>query len=382
MTIKYCEKCVTPNTRPRIEFDKEGVCNACRHEEWKDTVDWEKKREELRKLTAQYRNKNNYDCIIPVSGGKDSHYQVWYLKEFLGLNPLCVTFAPSIPNKLGQQNLRNLIEEFNVDHVMITPNPIIHANLCDKMLEQHGNIFIPWVQGIFSAVTQEAIRRKIPLIIYGENGEAEYGGSTKLKALSNKGIAERIRTARSNWRPPEEWHKYGYLKENLLPYIMPSQAEQKRAGIRRIYLGDYDRWNTAKHLELAYKWDFKDRKDRSPATYTTGASIDDDIDQIYMWFMWLKFGIGRASKSASPDIREKTITRKKGIRMAKLYDHEFPWETFHTVLQYICMTEGEFWKIAKRFVNPKVWKKVGKDKWQHRNTIHGEDRFLELPVKR
>ena len=411
--IQYCKRCVTPNTRPRIEFDEKGVCNACRFADHKKTINWKAKEKELKKLVEKFKTKDGYDCIVPVSGGKDSHFQTYYAKKVLGLNPLCVTFMPSMPTEAGNKNRRNLVEKLGVDHISITPDPETHRKLCKIMLVEHGNPFMAWIQGIFSGVTQVAVEKKIPLMFYGENGEAEYGGSTKGKASqsieSSEGVKLRVKSSRPNWKDPENWHEYGIPKNKLIPYIEPNDDEKKKVGVRRLFLGDYVPWNNNHNLHVALNivggFNLLDR--RTVGTYTHGTSIDDDIDEIYLWLIWPKFGFHRASKSASPDIREGKLTRERAVELVRMYDGEFPWYIFDKVLEYLQMTEGEFWDVIKRFIGDKdnikreeeeaikrgipkedipnripAWIKIGKNKWKHAGTVHGEERILEIPLKR
>ena len=409
MSIKYCKKCVTPNTRPRIEFDEEGVCNGCRYAEQKKKTDWDAKAKEIQELVDQYKGKSKYDCIVPVSGGKDSHFQAYYAKNTLKLNPLCVTFMPAMPTDIGNRNRRNLVERIGVDHIAITPDPQVHRKLSRIMFKEHGNAFIPWIQGIYSGVTQIAVEKNIPLLLYGENGEAEYGGTTQSKSLSREGVELRVRSNRPNWKEPKYWHEYGVPKNSLTPYIDPDKEEFERVGIRRVFLGDYVPWNGNQNLYVALNviGGFNMLERRTIGTYTHGSSIDDDIDEIYLWFLWVKFGFGRASKSASPDIREGKITREKAIELVRLYDGEFPWYVFDNILEYMDMTEDEFWEVTKKFVGDKenlerereearkagipedmlpnripAWEKIGEGKWKHSGTIHGEERILEIPMKR
>lgn len=411
--MRYCKKCVTPDTRPRIEFDEGDVCNAYRYAEQKKKNDWDAKARELKKIVEIYKSKNaGYDSIVPVSGGKDSHYQAYYAKNVLGLNPLCVTFMPSMPTEIGNKNRRNLIEKIGVDHITVTPNPEVHRKLCRIMFKEHGNPFLPWIQGIYSAVTQIAVEKKIPLILYGENGEAEYGGATQSKAaksLDDGGIELRVKSDRHNWKDPRNWHQYGIPKKYLIPYIEPPLKVQRAIGIKRLFIGDYVPWNNNHNLYFALNviGGFNLLERRTVGTYTHGASIDDDIDEIYLWFLWVKFGFGRATKSASPDIREGKLKRENAIELVRMYDGEFPWYIFNNVLNYLEMTEEEFWEITKKFVGdqenierekqealgmaipekeiPKrvlAWKKIKDGRWRHVGTIHGEERILEIPPKK
>lgn len=412
-TIRYCKKCATPNTRPRIFFNSEGVCNACSYAIQKKDVDWENRYKELLKIIDPYRTNDSskYDCVIAVSGGKDSHFMAYYIKNKLKMNPLCVTFAPSMPVDVGEKNRRNLIEKIGVDHLLITPNPQTHAKLCRVMLEEHGNIFLPWIQGIFSSVTKIAVEKEIPLIFYGEDGEAEYGGKTENNngSFTEDGIRLRVRSSRPNWKDPKNWYQYGFDKKELIPYISPPDEVVQEAGVKRLFLGNFVPWNNNQNLYYAMNviggFNVLDR--RTVGTYTHGVSIDDYIDDFYLWFMWPKFGFGRATKSASPDIREGKLTRENAINLIKKYDGEFPWYCFDKVLEYLYMTQEEFFNVVKKFISDKdniererdialesgissdeipnkipAWIKVEENKWKHVGTIHGEERFLEIPMKR
>jgi N-acetyl sugar amidotransferase len=412
-TVQYCKKCVTPNTRPRIEFDSEGVCNACRYAETKRQTDWNAKHRELVETVEKYRNKDgtNYDCVIAASGGKDSHFIAYYVKNILKMNPLCVTFSPSMPVDVGEKNRRNMVEKIGVDHMLITPNPKVHAQLCKIMLKEHGNVFLPWIQGIFSSVTKVAVEKNIPLIFYGEDGEAEYGGTTENNRgnFTESGIRLRVRSSRPNWKNPENWDQYGFSKKDLIPYISPSDEEVEKVGIKRMFLGSFIPWNNNQNLHYAMNviggFTVLDR--RTTGTYTHGISIDDYIDDIYLWFLWPKFGFARATKSASPDIREGKLTRDKAIELIRKYDGEFPWYCFDKVLEYLDMSEDEFWGVVRNFMGDKdnierekeqaidsgmsqgdipnripAWIKIGENRWKHAGTIHGEERILELPLKR
>ncbi len=381
--MKYCKLCVTPDTRPRIEFDEEGVCNACRYAEQKAKTDWDAKLEELKDIAKDFKNPSGYDCIVAVSGGKDSHYQAWFVKNVLKLNPLCVTFAPAMPNEIGQKNLRNLITKIGVDHLYITPNPDYHKKLSRAMFLEHGNCFLPWTQGVYAAVARVAVEKKIPLIIYGENGEEEYGGTTKSKKLDKPGVKLRVKSNRPDWTNPRKWDRYGVPKSALVPYIEPSQREFDEVGLKRIFLGDYINWQTNKHLYYAMNviGGFEILDEPTNCTYTRGATMDDDIDEVYIWFLWVKYGLARANKSASPDIREGMLSREDAIEMIKRLDVQFPSEALGKVLEYMDVSVDEFWDTVEKFIGKEAWKKVGDRVWKHRNTIHGEERYLRIPKK-
>jgi N-acetyl sugar amidotransferase len=405
--IQYCKKCVTPNTRPRINFNEEGVCNACLFAEKKKQSDWEAKEQALKNLVAEcisQAKERQYDCVIPVSGGKDSHYQTYYAKNLLLLNPLCVTFTPFMPTEVGKKNLRNLIEAVGVDHISITPNPQIYAKLTRIMLEEHGDPFKPFLYGVFSGAARVAAEKKVPLFLYGENGETEYGGSEDglYMKLDTKGVHARIQSDRAKFKTPEEWVAYEIPLRQLTPFLEPPPEQIQN--VRRIFMADYLPWNNNHHLHVALNviGGFTLSETRTCGTYTHGSGIDDYLDEIYLWLTWPKFGYGRSTKYAAKDIREGKLTRERAKELIRLYDGEFPWHMFEMMLELLDMTESDFWAVVERHIgdeqniqreweevgNPhlpkkvQAWEKIGPYRWRHLNPIHGGERILELPLKR
>ncbi len=173
--LKYCTRCVMPHTKPDLHLDGDGVCNACRSYERRQHVDWDQRRDELVRILDKHRSKNgNWDCIIPVSGGKDSTYQVVRIKQ-LGFNPLCVTATTCDLSPIGEFNIENL-KRLGVDHIAFSPNPLARAKLNRIGLTEVGDISWPEHVGIFTIPVQLAVKFQIPLIIWGENSQNEYGG--------------------------------------------------------------------------------------------------------------------------------------------------------------------------------------------------------------
>ena len=404
--MKWCTKCTTPNTRPRIEFDAHGVCNACT---WgldgKKNIDWKLKEQELQDLIAdrlREAGKRNYDVLIPVSGGKDSHYQVWYAKNKLKLRVLAVNIEPLLPTKIGLQNRDNIAKAIGVDMLVMKNNPQVYAKLTREMFIEHGNPYIPFLYALFSGAARIAQEKNIPLFMYGENGETEYGGSTSelFSKLDNEGIHARIIGNRPTCLRPEHWSEaYGIPKSDLLPYLDLDTS----ADVYRFFLADFIPWNNNEHLHYALNviGGFKLAKERTTGSYTHGYGTDDRLDELYLWFLWVKFGFHRSAKYAAKDIREGKLTREKACELVRLYDGEFPWESFDAVLNVLNMQEDEFWNVARRFVgdeenlrrealeaghNPEditpAWEKIGENTWRHLAPIHGEQRILQIPMPR
>jgi N-acetyl sugar amidotransferase len=406
-TIQHCKNCHTPNTRPRITFSAEGICNACTFAERKKDVDWEAKEQEFRDKVSGILERapdRQYDCIVPVSGGKDSHYQAYFAKNILGLKALCVTFTPLMPSDLGQKNLRNLIEKVGVDHIAVNANPQVYAKLSRIMLEEHGDPFKPFLYGLFSGCAQIAVEKNIPLFFYGENGETEYGGSEDetFSKLDTEGVHARVRSDRANFLTPDQWTQYGFSEFDLRMFQEP--PAEKMANIDRLFMADYVPWNNNHHLHVALNviGGFTLSETRTCGTYTHGSGIDDELDEIYLWMTWPKFGYGRATKYASKDIREGKLTMERAKELIRLYDGEFPWHMFDRMLEVMDMHEDDFWQVVRNHIGdeenierdwqalgrpnepkrPVAWEKTGDDRWRLLATTHGEERLLELPLQR
>jgi N-acetyl sugar amidotransferase len=411
-TIEYCTHCVTPNSRPRIEFDDKGVCNACKHaEKYKKIANWDEREEELRERIKRNLDRvpdREYDCILGVSGGKNSTFQAWYLKNKLGLNVLAMTFTPLMPTPTGVHNLRSLLEKVGVDHISINANTHVYAKLTKINTLEHGDPFKPWFYGVWSGGARVAEQKKIPLLFMGENGETEHGGSLKKEwndLNSKEGISKRIRSDRLFFKTPEEWVDYGFTLAELRPYLEP----RVRGTVDRINLAEYVPWNNNQHTHFALNilGGFKLSKERTYGAYTHSQGLDDWIDDLYFWLMYPKFGFTRANKYASVDVREGKLTRDKAVELTRLYDGEFPWSSFDMSLKVLDMEEDEFWEATKKFVADKenlekerqaaldagvpesevpdkviVWEKIGTNKWRMIKTVHGEERILEIPLPR
>ena len=175
-TVRYCAQCLMPDTRPRIRFDEEGVCNACRHAEAKARTDWAARRKEFLELIEPFRSTDgSWDCVVPWSGGKDSSTVAYRLKQEFRMNPLLVTFSPILPNEIGQQNRESLIR-LGFDHLLFRPNQDVHRRLARRFFIERGNLKVAWDAGINAIPVQVALKFGIKLIFYAEHGESEYGG--------------------------------------------------------------------------------------------------------------------------------------------------------------------------------------------------------------
>ena len=362
--IKYCRHCVYPETKPDLSLDENGICDACRFVDVKDTTNWDLRRKELTEIFEKFKNKDgsNYDCVIPVSGGKDSTFQAYVVKEEFGLNPLCVSYHLPEFTDLGRKNLENL-KKLGVDCLEFTPNPEICKKMQKIALIEFGDAQWPEHFGIFTVPVQVAVRYNIPLIVWGENSQAEYGGP--LKDMENKYLdskwceqyGTRVGGQSNSFVGPEVMLKHGIDRKFLNPYIYPSDEEIKQVGVTGIFLGSFIRWNIKEQLKKVRDLGFTLHDGPSEGTFTNYENLDNKIQGIHDYFKWLKFGYGRASDSGSIQIRLKQISREDGMRLVKQHEGKLPEKFLDEFLDQWEMSREEFLDICDKFTNKELFKK-------------------------
>ena len=365
--VKYCKKCLMPTSRPRIVFDKEGVCNACLHAKNKyKNIDWEARKKEFLKLVEPYRSKHGeWDCIVPWSGGKDSSTIAYRLKFEFGMNPLLVTFSPQVLNEVGQYNREQMIQ-LGFDHYFFRPNQKIHRHLARRFFIERGDQKIPWTAGINAIPVQVAVKYKIPLVFYAEHGESEYGG----KVLSEEHQKMRDFTEVVEHQigdDPRNWVDDVVTEKDLNPYLWPPVEEIKKVGAKIMYFGFFFKWSMLNNYNfIKTKIDFKTHPGgRTPGTVTNYDSIDDKSDNLYYYMQYIKFGFGRAIRDISRMIQNNQISREEGLKLAKKYDGEYTEEDLKEMLEYLNLKRKEFEEVVDKHRNPEIWKKEN-GKWKLR----------------
>ena len=371
--VQFCKTCVISNQRPNsaveyehnkeskkstINFNEEGICDACRVAQRKhNTIDWNSREKELMALCDKYRSKDgSYDCLVPGSGGKDSVYAAHVLKYKYGMHPLTVTWAPHMYTPWGWKNFQAWIHA-GFSNYLLTPNGQAHRLLTRLAVENLFHPFQPFMIGQKAYAPKMALMHNIKLVIYGEN-EAEYGNPI--------GDNE---TARRDWKYftsddkskiflvgtsiQELKEDYGVLESDLEEYLPanPQQIEEK--GVEVHYLGYYLKW----HPQSCYYYavdnvGFQASPERTPGTYSKYNSIDDKIDDFHYFTTLVKFGIGRATYDASQESRSGDITREEGVALVKRFDQEFPERFAEEIFKYLSINPEEFPQASKMFEQP------------------------------
>jgi len=343
--MKYCSRCLYPDTKPELQFDENGVCSACNYTELKEKTDWITKEKDFKEILDKFRskNKNNYDCIIPVSGGKDSTFQTYTIKEKYGLNPLVVNLHPLDQTDIGRKNLENL-KKLGVDCIEFTPNPTVYSKLAKFGLTELGDFQWPEHIGIFTIPVQIAVKFQIPLIIWGETPE-EYGVATEKHHVTY--FLDKIN--------PLDMTKHGFKKEELIPYIYPSSDEIKKIGVTGIFLGSYIKWDIFKQLEIVKGLGFSENDEIKEGTYDKWENLDVYFTVFHDYFKFLKYGFGRTTDHVSIEIRHDRMTREKGKELIKKYEGKIPTKFLKEFLDAANITEDEFHEICDKFTNKEIF---------------------------
>ncbi len=378
--VKFCKKCVISNQRPSsvvethnfkdsphptIAFDKDGVCDACNYAYLKqEVINWKEREKELKKLLNKYRSRDgSWDCIVPGSGGKDSVLASGLLKYKYGMHPLTVTWPPHIYTEVGWNNFQKWIAA-GFDNISFSPNGHVHRILTRLAFLNLGHPFQPFIIGQKNMPLNLAVKYKIPLIFYGEP-EAEYGNKKEEAASSVKKMPIGSVEKYFGGVHIDELRKYGIAKSDLQPYLLPSKKDFDDCRVDFRYLGYYIKWIPQEAYYYSVKHTgFEPNPDgRTEGTYSKYNSIDDKMDGFHYYTIYTKFGIGRASYEASQEIRSGHLTREEGVALVHRYDGEFPKKYFKEVLDYMNITEKQFWETIDNFRPPHLWEKH-KGKWR------------------
>lgn len=372
--VKYCKKCTISNQRPRITFDEEGICSACKFAEFKkEKINWQEREEELKTMLDKYRKNNGeYDVVVPCSGGKDAAYIAHELKHRYGMNPLTVTWAPHIYTEIGFKNIHQMTRVGDLANITVTPPGKTHRKLTKLSFEILGDNFQPFIYGQTNLPLQVAVNYKIPLIMYGENGEVEYGGDMKNAFSPTRDYKSDHKKHYFSGLGPEDLIQYGISENDLKPYMPPSNDALDANDTAIHFYGYYKRWIPQENYYYCVEnTGFTANPVRSEGTYSKYASLDDQLDGFHYFLSFIKFGMGRCTSDTAHEIRDEHITREEGQALIKKYDGEFPAKYFKIFLEYCDITEDYFWEVIDSWRSPHLWVKVDGE-WKLKHTINND----------
>jgi N-acetyl sugar amidotransferase len=343
--MRYCLRCCTPETRTDIEFDEMGICNMCVSAEQKMHINWKEREKELVKILedAKKRTPDTYNCIVPISGGKDSTYQLHVLTKVFKMKVLAVTFSHNWFSEVGKYNLENSLEKFNVDHIMFTPNRELVNKLARNSLPKIGDACWTCHAGVGSFPLWVAVKFRIPLLIWGES-VAEYGRGTYFNPVTryDKDYFTKV-SARFT---AEQMSGDGIALRDLAMLRLPSQKEVDEAGVSGIHLGDFMFWDSERQTEFVkrvYGW----REDDIECAFKRYKSAECIMAGVHDYSCFVKRGYGRGTEQASQDVRAGLMTREEGFELAKQVDATPPAKALPYYLKITGITEAEFVKTCK-----------------------------------
>jgi len=349
------------STRPRIEFDNQGRCNACIWAEEKTKLDWGKRKSELIELLDKHKSKNGgFDCIVPCSGGKDGSHVAFNLKHKYGMNPLAVTIRPALSLELGDKNLYNFIHS-GYNHIHVTPNPKVMQVLNKYGFIAKGFPYYGWLIAIHTAVIRTAYNFKIPLMFYGEDGEVEYGGSieNKNRPLYDIEYMKRVYLEGGYEKVLKKAVNDGILNENDLYFFkFPTNSEIQKFNLSFTHWSYYENWDSYKNYLTAKKYcGLQERENTNTGTFTNFAQNDQALYSLHAYIMYLKFGFGRATQDAGIEIRRGSMTRDQALNLVKMYDNMYPSDFIDIYLDYYKMSKKDFDAILDKWVNKELFRK-------------------------
>lgn len=359
--IKYCERCLFPETKPDLYFT-DGICDACwsadRKHGIEDAINWNERDQKFSELIQKFKNQGNgwYDCIVPVSGGKDSTWQTYAMKVIHKMNPLAVTFDQFDQTPTGEHNLK-VLRSIGVDHIHFTLNPNVVKLLVKKGFEIVGDPY--WVNhvGMFTVPFHIATKFNIPLVIYGENPQLEYGGP--LQSRDNMIMDQRWRQEFGGMRGfrEEDMVDHEISSDDLRILKYPSDEEIRRVGVTGLFYGQFYKWDAGEHIKICEKFGWQPLPEVPKGSWVSYENCDMKYIDIREHIKFLKYGYGRATDQLNIEIRHNRISREEALEIALKVDGAFSNENMREFCDYLDMDEDEFHETIDSFVNHDIFEK-------------------------
>lgn len=360
--MRYCARCILPDTRPGITLDAAGVCSACRgHDDKEHRIDWAARSKAFDHIVAETKARGAaYDCVVPVSGGKDSWYQV-IMAQRHGLKPLGVTWKPPGRTPLGQRNLDTMIDALGIDHIDFTVSPEVERRFTKAAFERKGASAIPMHMALFAIPIRLATQLGVPLIVWGENPQLEFGGAEAARLATDLDLDWVRRYGVTNGTAVEDWvGAEGLTAGDLAAFRLPP-ADAFKSSVRSIFLGSYFKWSSFENARIAAEHGFT--LGDAPATGAWNfADLDDRFISIHHFLKWHKFGMTRAFDNLSVQIRFGQISRAEAIATVRSLGVQQPVKDIDAFCEFVREPREWFTATAERFRNPAIWQRRG-NRW-------------------
>lgn len=371
VAIKHCTRCLYSSlSAAPMQFDKDGICMGCRTSDIKIARDqnyYSRLQDQLSHIinkSLANSTSRKYDCIISVSGGKDSYYQTHYVTKILGLKALLVTYNGNNYTQTGWRNLWNMRHVFDCDHLVVSPSVSTLKKLNKIAFVVMGDMNWHAHVGIFTTAPRIAVQQNIPLIFWGEHGYTDLSGQFSMTDFPEMNYRERLEHAARGFDWPFFTGIDSLTEEDMELWKYPSDKELFDLRLKQIYLGHYIPWESNDHLSLVVdQYGFEVSKEPFDRTYRTGSNLDDMHENgIHDYLKYIKFGYGRCTDHASKDIRAGILSRSEAIERANAMDPVKP-KDLQRWLSYVDMSEAEFDRIADHFRDSRVWKWTSSAGW-------------------
>lgn len=342
-----------PSSRPEQVFDKTGICDACKSVARKSEIDWNSRRNEFEELLSNYRSDGaRYDCIIPVSGGKDSCHQAIVMRDEFGMNPLCVTHTPCDLTEVGAKNLV-FLRDMGFDLIQVSPNRKAYREMVRIGFFKLGDCCWPEHIGIFTAPIRVAVQYSIPLLIWGENSQFEYGGpaSKKENNFLDRNWLEQFQML--GHRISDVVHD-GINLNDIKTFHYPTDEEIQKVGVTGLFLGYFTKWDTVQNINKMLSLGWKPNPTGPlEGAYNAYENLDCKwIGGLHDYMKFIKYGYGRATDQLCIEVRNGYMTRDEAIAKLKQTDEgTIPWKYVPDFLDYLKITEKEFLDTLDRFTN-------------------------------
>ena len=363
--MNYCSKCVMPDTKPGVTLDERGYCNACRSQEYKREIDWNERDHELKAMCDKIKetNSSTYDCLVPVSGGKNGWYQAYTMQVQYGLKVLCCVIGAHIPTTEGIHNLNQMVKSVDLDIIKVSLKPSVYKAIRKKTFISQGEPNWSEHMAIFGGVTNIAKIYDIPLVVWGEDVAFEFGGiQTK---LSKADASDIDKNDLIKDRTIDDFLDKDIIYRDTFFYRYPDLKGPDGKVLSSIYLGHFHFWNGREQYEIVKKMGFKNRQDGPlSGNYIDYDNMDEKLCEINIWLKYIKFGFWRSTDQTCYDLWNEEMTRDEAVEIVNNLRDQFPIEYFQDFLRFHNVSEDEFWEVVEKFRNKDIWKKDETGKWE------------------
>ncbi len=355
--MKYCKKCVLPDTKPGVVFDDEGICSACRAVENKFKINWDERKDKLKTICDQIRgtNGNGYDCIVPISGGKDSFTQAYVMSKVYNLKILCVVVMAHLQTEEGIENLNNLVEKLNVDVLKVNTRPSTLAKIRKIAFLKVGNPNYGDHRVVFSSVARAAYFYNAPLVVWGEDIGVEFGGNISQSSSEDGSAQDLINNDLFREIGFEDLIEDKISDDEIFFYKYPDRETIGQKNIKSIYLGYYQWWDGIKHYYLSKSFGFQDRKKGYlPGSAVTFDNFDEKLCEVHSWLKFIKLGFWRPHDHTTYKIWNGYMSRSEAIEIVNKIQYEFP-AYLDEFLEYHQLSENIFFNKVEQLRNHDIW---------------------------